>query len=412
MKMPFETFIGLRYLLSKKKHKLLSLITIISIAGVVVGVMALTVVLSVVSGFEDDFQRKILGNNSPLILFRMDGSIFNSDEVVAQVESIDGVEAASPLIYGEVLAQSVAGKSSGVVVYGVDPDKVGRVTSLQNDMVEGSVRELNQSFDDLPPIVVGKQFAEKELYLYQGSTVDLISPFGEVTPFGYGPKVRRFYVSGIFKSGLYEYDSKSAYMSLAQAQKFFGREGEVNSIQINVKKIDQARRVAKDIQKKMGSDFYVRHWMEMNEDLFKAFKLEKTTFFIVLTMIILVASFNIIGTLTLLVLTKGKEIAILKAMGSSNTSIAKIFMTTGTFIGFVGVLLGTGIGYVLCYLLKFYIKFPLNSDVYQLDTLPVKVNPFEFFVVGLCALAISFFATLYPALKASTLDPSEGLRYE
>ncbi len=409
--MNFETFIGLRYLLSKKKHNLLSLITLISIAGVTVGVMALTVVLSVVSGFEQDFQKKILGNNAPLILFKADGSIEETKELMQKIESVEGVTATSPFIYSEVLAQSEAGKSAGIVIYGVEADKIKNVTSLGTDMVDGKLEDLTAD-QDFPSIIVGKELAERSLYTFKGSTIDLVSPFGEVTPFGYGPKVRRFKVVGVFKSGLYEYDSKSAYIRLDQAQKFFGKEGQVAGIQIQVEDIDESRDVARHIQEKVGSDYYIRHWLELNEDLFKAFKLEKTTFFIVLTMIILVASFNIIGTLTLLVLTKGREISILKAMGASNGSIAKIFMTTGTFIGGVGVFFGLVFGYVLCLLLKYYIRFPLNADVYQLDTLPVRINPVELVIIAISAMVISFLATLYPAMKASTLEPSEGLRYE
>jgi lipoprotein-releasing system permease protein len=409
--MNFETFIGLRYLLSKKKHHLLSLITLISIAGVVVGVMALTVVLSVVSGFEQDFQKKILGNNAPLILLKADGPITETEELMTKIESVEGVTATSPFIYAEVLAQSESGKSAGIIVYGIQPDRVQKVTSLGTDMVDGKVEDLNEN-GSYPTLIIGKELADHGLYSFKGSTIDLISPFGEVTPFGYGPKVRRFKVAGIFKSGLYEYDSKSAYIRMDQAQKFFGKEGQVAGIQINVTDIDDARTIGAQIQEKVGSEYYVRHWLELNQDLFNAFKLEKTTFFIVLTMIILVASFNIIGTLTLLVLTKGKEIAILKAMGASNLSIAKIFMTTGTFIGGVGVFFGLVFGYGLCLLLKYKIKFPLNADVYQLDTLPVRMDAMEFVIIGGSALLISFLATLYPALKASKMDPSEGLRYE
>ncbi|MCC7459790.1 MAG: FtsX-like permease family protein [Proteobacteria bacterium] len=409
--MNFESFIGLRYLLSKKKHHLLSLITLISIAGVVVGVMALTVVLSVVSGFEQDFQKKILGNNAPLILLKADGAITETQELTQKIESVEGVTATSPFIYAEVLAQSESGKSAGIIVYGIEPDRVQQVTSLGEDMVDGKVEDLNED-SNLPALIMGKELADHGLYTFKGASVDLISPFGEVTPFGYGPKVRRFKVAGIFKSGLFEYDSKSAYIRMDQAQKFFGKEGQVAGIQISVNNIDAARSIGAHVQEKVGSEYYVRHWLELNQDLFNAFKLEKTVFFVVLTMIILVASFNIIGTLTLLVLTKGKEISILKTMGASNVSIAKIFMTTGTFIGGVGVFFGLVFGYVLCLLLKYKIRFPLNADVYQLDTLPVKMDPWEFVIIGVSALLISFLATLYPALKASRLDPSEGLRYE
>ncbi len=408
----YEFFIGFRYLLSRKHNALLSMITVISMGGVALGVTALTVVLSVVSGFEEDFQKKILGNNSPLILFKLSGSMTHYKELVETLEKIDFVKAASPFLYSEVLLHSDSGRSAGVVIYGIDPDKISQVTSLSRDMTDGELSKLNRRKGELPGIVVGYQIAEHNLYLFPGATVDIVSPSGELTPFGFGPKVRRFEVVGIFKSGLYEYDAKSSYINLEDAQRFFGRPSEVSGIQINVKELSKAREVAKNIQATLGQGYYVRHWMELNEDLFNAFKLEKTTFFVVLTMIVLVASFNIVGTLTLLVLTKGREISILKAMGATKGSIAKIFMVSGTLIGLCGIFVGVGLGYSLCVLLKKYIRFPLNADVYQIDTLPVQMHMGEFLLVGFCALAISFLATLYPALRAASLDPVEGLRYE
>ncbi|MCB0327389.1 MAG: FtsX-like permease family protein [Bdellovibrionales bacterium] len=411
--MRYETFIGIRYLLSRKRHKLISLITLISIVGVAVGVMALNVVLSVVSGFEHDFQKKILGNNAPLILFKTSESIQNEAELSASIDALPGVTGTNPFLYSEVLARSESGQSSGMVVYGIDPKRIVKVTSLETDMTVGSVDNLYPSKESpYPGIIVGHELANGNLFLYPGAKVDLISPQSALNPFGFGPKMKRFEVVGIFKSGLYEYDAKSAYILLDQAQSFFRKKNQVAGIQINVEDLSKSREMIAPIQQAVGDQYFIRHWMEMNADLFNAFKLEKTTFFIVLTMIILVASFNIVGTLTLLVLTKGKEIAILKAMGASRISIARIFVTCGTLIGSVGMLLGIGIGYLLCLLLKYYIRFPLNSDVYQIDTLPVLISPFEFALVGLSALLISFLATLYPALRAARLSPSEGLRYE
>ncbi len=410
--MSYETRVGFRYLLSRKNNAVLSVITVISILGVALGVMALNVVLSVVSGFEADFRSRILGNNAPLILFRTAGPILDHEEVMTKVEKIQGVTAVSPFLYNEVLLHADSGRSAGVVIYGVDPDRVGGATSLADDMVSGDLKGLKPVEGELPGIVVGRVLADQTLYLYPDATVDVVSPSGELSPFGFGPKVRRFEVAGIFKSGLYEYDSKSAYVELGVAQRFFGRPGEVSGFQINVENVEEARKVAARIQAELGSEYYVRHWLELNQDLFNAFKLEKTTFFIVLTMIVLVASFNIIGTLTLLVITKGKEIAILKAMGATRRSIARIFMFSGTLIGAVGMALGTILGYVLCVLLKEYIKFPLNADVYQIDSLPVRMQTHEFLLVAVCALLISFLATLYPALRAAKTAPAEGLRYE
>ncbi len=410
--MRYEFLIGFRYLLSRKHNALLSVITVISVAGVALGVTALTVVLSVVSGFEQDFQRKILGNNAPLILFQAAGPVRDYESVIRRVEAVPGVTAASPFLYSEVLLHSNSGRSAGIVLYGIDPDKVGKVTSLQKDLISGSMADLKRRPGELPAIIVGKELAENNLFLIPGTTVDVVSPSGELTPFGFGPKVRRFEVAGVFKSGLYEYDAKSAYISLDDAQRFFDRKGEVSGVQINVQNLQRAKAVGQDIQARLGGQYYVRHWLELNEDLFKAFKLEKTTFFVVLTMIILVASFNIVGTLTLLVMTKGKEISILKAMGATRRSIARIFMVSGTTIGAIGMVVGLFGGYVLCILLKQYIRFPLNADVYQVDTLPVRMMPYEFALVGVSALLISFLATLYPSLRAAHLDPAEGLRYE
>ncbi|HLG19261.1 MAG TPA: ABC transporter permease [Bdellovibrionota bacterium] len=410
--MSYEFRIGVRYLLSRKHNALLSLITTISVVGVALGVTALTVVLSVVSGFEEEFQRKILGNNAPLILFRVSGPILEYDEVGKKIESVNGVKAQSPFLYSEVLLHSDSGRSAGVVLYGIDPKKVSDVTSITKDVVSGNIQDLLGKEGNLPPILVGHELAENNLVLFPGSTVDVVAPAGELTPFGFGPKVRRFNVVGVFKSGLYEYDAKSAYVSLTDAQRFFGRPGEASGIQISVKDIKSARAVGRQVQETVGERYYVRHWLEMNRDLFAAFKLEKTTFFIVLTMIVLVASFNIVGTLTLLVMTKGREISILKAMGATRRSIAKIFMVSGTLVGALGTGVGLFAGLVLCILLEKYVHFPLNADVYQLDTLPVRMRAIEFVLVGVSAMIISFFATLYPSLRAARLDPAEGLRYE
>ncbi len=410
--MPYELFIGFRYLLSRKHNGLLSVISVISILGVAVGVMALTVVLSVVSGFETEFQRKILGNNAPLIVFQMTGPMTDHETVIEKIEAVEGVKAASPFVYSEVLLHADSGRSAGVVIYGIDPVRIEMVTSLSQDMISGSLGGLVTEEGELPGIVVGKELAENNLYLYPGSTVDVVSPTGELTPFGFGPKVRRFEVNGIFKSGLYEYDARSAYVALEDAQRFFGVTGEVGGIQVSVAEVHKARVVGEMLKKVLGENYYVRHWMELNRDLFEAFRLEKTTFFVVLIMIVLVASFNIIGTLTLLVLTKGKEIAILKAMGATRRAIAKIFMVFGSLIGSMGMILGLVGGYLLCRLLKEYIRFPLNADVYQLDTLPVRMQVEEFVLVGVSALVISFFASFYPAMRAARLEPAEGLRYE
>lgn len=408
----FEPTIGIRYLLSKKNQKLLSLITWISIVGVMVGVMALCVVTSGFSGFQKSFREKILGNNAPLILFRFSDDIENYEPVLEAIEGVDGVRGAAPFIYSEVLAQSETGRSSGIVIYGIDPERIVNVTDLENDMIDGTLAALAPSQEGLPQIILGKDLSDTELFAFKGMYVDLVSPKGDITPFGIGPKIKRFEVGGIFHSGMYEYDSKSAYMHLHNAQKIFGEPGKIKGIQISVDDIEKASAVAQRVKQKVGSDYYIRHWMELNRDLFMAFQTEKKLSFIVLAMIILVASFNIIGTLTLLVMTKGKEIAILKAMGATKRSIQTIFVISGTVIGLIGTLLGLALGFVACYLLKHYFRFDLNAGVYQMDHLPILINPMEFLWIGICALTICFLATIYPAYRAASIEPTEGLRYE
>lgn len=409
--MRFESYIGIRYLLSKKNQKLLSLITWISILGVTVGVMALCVVLSGFSGFQDSFREKILGNNAPLILFHYNDDIENYEGLLDTVEGIEGVKGAAPFVYSEVLAQSETGRSSGIVVYGIDPARINQVTALDQDMIDGSLDVL---MDDrpFPKMILGKDLADTELLAFGNMYVDLVSPKGDITPFGMGPRVKRFTVGGIFHSGMYEYDSKSAYIHLKDAQAFFGKAGKIKGIQISVHDLDQAHVVASRIKTAVGDDYYVRHWMELNRDLFAAFQTEKKLSFLVLAMIILVASFNIIGTLTLLVMTKSKEIAILKAMGATKWSVQKIFMISGSVIGLLGTLGGLLLGFVACYLLEHHFQFKLNAGVYQMDHLPIAMDPYEFLVIGLSAMLICFVATIYPAYRAASIEPSEGLRYE
>jgi len=410
--MKLESYIGIRYLLSKKNQKLLSLITWISIVGVMVGVMALCVVTSGFSGFQKSFREKILGNNAPLILFHFSEDISDYQPLLETIEQIQGVRGASPFVYSEVLAQSETGRSAGIVIYGIDPQRIKKVTALQDDMIDGTLAALDPDQQGLPKIILGKDLSDSELFAFKGMAVDLVSPKGDITPFGLGPRIKRFEVGGIFHSGMYEYDSKSAYMHLDHAQSVFGKPGKIKGIQISVDDIDQAWLVASRIKEKIGSDYYIRHWMELNRDLFSAFQTEKKLSFIVLAMIILVASFNIIGTLTLLVMTKGKEIAILKAMGSTKRSILSIFVISGTVIGMIGTAFGLLLGFVVCYLLKNHLRFELNAGVYQMDHLPIMINPGEFLWIGLCAMTICFLATIYPAYRAASIEPTEGLRYE
>lgn len=410
--MKYEYWLGLKYLRSKNKHTFLSVISWISILGVAVGVMALIIVLSAMSGFQADFRARILGNNAPLIVFSANRDMAQNEKNLSDIKSVPGVKGASPFVYGEVLLVSDTGKSSGAVVYGIEPEKARAVISLENDLTSGSLEELNTTKSGLPGIILGQAIANEQLYVSVGSTVSVVSPKGEISPFGYAPKMRKFEVVGLFKTGLYEYDSKSAYTYLGSAQNFFEEEGRIKGIQVSVDKLSMAEKVGMEIQKKLGSGFFVRHWMELNKDLFNAFKLEKTVFFIIVVMIVLVASFNIVSTLTLLVLTKTKEISILQAMGAHSVSISRIFIFVGSSIGFIGTLIGIALGLLGSVLLKNYIPFPLDANIYQVDHLPIKIDAMEVLLVGVCAVLISFISTIYPALQAARVEPSKGIRNE
>jgi lipoprotein-releasing system permease protein len=414
--MSYELFIGLRYLKAKRKQTFISLITFISIGGVMVGVTALIVVLAVMNGFKEDLRDKILGVTSHVVVSRFDGPMAGYQNVMAQVEKIPGVVAATPFIYSQVLISS--GQAvSGAVLRGFDPETAGKVISLARNLRGVNLEELGRREEQpdqqgLPPIIVGNELA-KNLGVGRGDALTVISPLGRLTPLGQVPRSQVFRVAGIFESGMYEYDSSLAYVPLAAAQRFLGLGDKVTGIELRVEDIYQADRVASNVGKLLGGfPFWSRDWMSMNRNLFSALKLEKIVMFIILTLIILVAAFNIISTLIMVVMEKTRDIAILKSMGATNRSIMAIFMIEGLIIGLVGTLLGLVGGFGLCKLLATYQFVQLPRDVYYISTLPVKLDALDVTLTALAAIVISLVATLYPAWQASRLEPAEAIRYE
>jgi lipoprotein-releasing system permease protein len=414
--MSYEFFIGLRYLKAKRKQTFVSLITIISIAGVTVGVTALIVVLAVMNGFKDDLRDKILGVTSHVVISRFDGNISDYEAVEAKIEKVPGVEAATPFIYTQVMISSRQA-ISGAVLRGVDPDTASEVINLSKNLRVGSLKDLAAEKGlkgpiGTPGIILGNELA-RNLGVSQGDPVSVISPLGRLTPLGQVPRSQTFRVTGIFDSGMYEYDSTLAYVSLWAAQRFLGIGNRVTGIEVRAFDIYQADKVARAISKALdGYPYWSRDWMRMNKNLFSALKLEKIVMFIILTLIILVAAFNIVGTLIMVVLEKTRDIAILKSMGATRRSIMKIFMIEGAVIGLVGTILGLLGGYILCELLATYKFIELPQDVYYISTLPVKMNPMDVTLIAVAAMVISLAATLYPAWQASRLDPAEAIRYE
>ena len=410
--MSFEYFIGGRYLRAKQKESFISLITILSVAGVTVGVMALIVVIAVMAGFESDLKQRILGVESHIVLMRHDGSFSGYKKITEQIDELKGVEAATPFIYSQIMLRSSTGVS-GAVLRGVDPESAGSVIKILKNSVLQNLKDMQRHENSktfVPGIILGKELA-RNLNVLKGDTVYLISSRGMISPIGYLPAMKRFEVVGLFESGMYEYAGSLAYIDLKDAQKILNMKGSVTGIEVRVDDIYDARNIAKKIVSKLGFPYWARDWMQMNHNLFSALKLEKTVMFIILALIVLVAAFNIASTLIMMVMGKTKDIAILKAMGAMDSSIRKIFIYKGMVIGAVGTSLGVCLGFILCKLLEKYKFIQLPGDVYYISTLPVRLEALDVFMIASAAMVICFLATLYPAKQASKLNPIEAIRY-
>jgi lipoprotein-releasing system permease protein len=407
--MSFERFVSFRYLRAKRKQKFISLISVISVLGVAVGVMALIVVLSVYTGFTEGLRDQIIGINAHVLVQSYGGEINTPDTLLEQVSAVDGVVAATPFIYGQALI-SAGSQSSGIAVRGIDPATAGRVIKLEKQLRHGSLASLAAD-NSLPAIILGKNLA-LELRAGPGSKIRLISPNGPLTPMGVLPKMLTCRVADIFETGMYEYDSTMGFVNLDTARSIKGMSRGVDGVEVRVKDVDLADRVATNIQKKVGPLYAVRDWMRINKNLFAALKLEKIGIFIALDLIILVAALNIISALVMVVMEKTRDIAILKSMGATTGSIMRIFFYQGAVIGLTGTILGVASGLGLCAILKKYKIIELPSNVYPMSTMPVKVVPADVTVIAISAILITLAATLYPSWKASKIRPAEALTYE
>lgn len=418
--MKYEWFIGLRYLKAKRKQTFISIITVISVVGVMVGVMALIVVLAVMSGFQDTIKEKILDIQAHLVLLKTgQGGMDGYEEAMKEVEAVKGVVSVAPFIVTQVMLSSES-SVFGVELKGIDPDRVGKVTKLATNLKAGRLEDLKTAKRTEPPgIILGVELA-KHLSVSIDDDIQVISPLGTMTPMGMMPKMKRFRVKGIFYSGMYEFDIKNAYVSIESAQKFLSMGDRVTGIAIKTNDIYKVREIGSEIRRRMGFPFWTTDWMEMNRNLFSALRLEKIIMFIILMLIVLVAAFNIISTLIMVVMEKNKDIAILKSMGASSRSILKIFVIEGGVIGVVGTTLGAILGLLIAFNLEQITEFVENlfgfkilpSDVYYIDKFPSQVNPLDVGLIIVTAIGISLLATLYPSWRASKLDPAEALRYE
>lgn len=433
MALKFQTFVALRYLKSRKRHRSLSFSTAISVGGVAVGVMALLVVMSVMSGFHEDLQKKILGVSTHLVVLTFGGDMTGHEAVMNAVAEVPDVDSLSPFVYGQVMVS--AGRSAqGVYIRGIDPELEKKTTEISSYMIEGDLDYLKPGMankvprsimmdvtvgdplardlpDDMPGIVLGRELAD-HIGAFLGDAVKIISPFGGMGPMGNLPKAKRFRVVGIFEVGMFEYDSNLVLTGMGPAQDFLEMEDAVSGIEVKVKDIYRAGDVGREIRERLGGTYSTRDWMQMHKNLFAALKLEKIVMFIILTLIVLVAAFNIVSTQTMNVIEKEREIAILKAMGAGNRDIRSIFMLQGFLIGMVGTLIGISLSFLFGYLSNEFQLIRLPADVYYLSHVTVKMKLLDFVAVSLAAIVISFAATVYPAMQAAKLNPVEPLRYE
>lgn len=433
--MRYEFAIGLRYLRGKKRTRFISVITYIAIGGVAVGVMTMCVVLPVMSGFEQDLKTKILGTNSHALVIKHGIDFSEHEDIARKARSVAGVAGATPFILNEVMLAS-RGERSGAVIKGIDPATVDSVTDLKKNLRAGKLAHLDTPEDIPPPlwpsygthlegpatasahdrpvrpgIIVGIELA-KMLRVEIGDDIHVISPLGDgsVGPMGPVPKARVFRVAAIFFSGFFEYDAKYVYIHYREAQKFFGLGDFVTGVELKFTNLDETGPIVDRVNAVLGGPPYrITDWRTMNKALFSALSLEKQVMFIILVFIVLVASFNIISTEYLFIAEKGREIAILKAMGAPNRDIMRIFQAIGLIIGGTGAVIGEALGFAVCMGVKHF-KFQLDPEVYYIDSLPIELNAWEFAAVALAALVISYVATLPPAKLAARLVPVEGLR--
>lgn len=406
--MNLEIFIAGKYLKAKRKEGFISLISFLSVAGVTVGVMALVIVIAVMSGAETDFRKRILGLEPHILVMNYSGKFDNYSQMVTKLDQSELIKGISPILFAQAMIRS-SHSFSGVMVRGIDPEKG---FSLVKGFSPEKLKRLlgkKRTINELPGIILGKELANSAGVI-KGDKVILMSPHGFISPVGHIPSMKRFIVKDTFDSGMYEYDNALAYVNLKEAQQLSGAGNRVSAIGIWIDNVFEVEKVKESLSNILTSPFYMRDWMEINKSLFSALKLEKTAMFIILTLIILVAAFNIASALIMMVMEKTRDIAVLKAMGATNKTIRIIFIFKGMIIGFLGTFIGTAMGVAACFILKKY-DFIQLPDAYPFSTLPVQLEFVDVFSIAVSAILICFFSTLYPSYKASKMDPVEALRY-
>ena len=414
--MRYELFVGLRYLRSRRSERFISLLTVISILGVMIAVVTLNLAVAVMTGFEEVFRDRLLSLNAHVVLVKPASYLTGYDELARRLEKRDDVTTAAPALTGQIILTSKS-RVSGAIVRGIDPDRAP--ADLERFLQQGRMSDLktltpvvvNGRDLRLPGIIIGDRLAD-QLRVRQGDALQAVSPIGSPTAVGLIPRIKRFAVVGIFDSGMREYDAGLVFLNLPDVQGFFGFGKVATSIEITVDDVGKAQGIAEEIQSAVGRRYLVEDWSRLWPNLFAALRLEKTVYFLVLLLMVLIAAFNIISTLIMVVMEKRKDIAVLRSMGASRGSIRMIFLLKGWIIGAIGTLSGVVLGYVLAVLLQRYQFIELPEDVFPVSTVPVSISPLYFGVVALASLAICCLASIYPARQAARLHPVDIIRYE
>ncbi|HVA00463.1 MAG TPA: ABC transporter permease [Terriglobia bacterium] len=409
--MRFELFVAMRYLKAKRRQAAISVITAISVIGVMAGVCALVVALAINNGFREELEGKLLGATSNINLIRaQNDGIHHYEQLTARLAKLPHVVAAAPALYEEVLISSRQ-RAQGVVLKGVEPEREAKVGDLLQHLTEGSLAGLSETLPNADPIIIGKGLA-KSLGVFVGDTVMVTSPQGTLTPFDVVPKFRHFRVVGVFDSGFYDFDQTWAFTTLNAAQRLFDLQNVASVIEFKLDDVYKADTVAKTVLKAAGSGFATTTWMDQNRSLFSALRLERLVTILTIGLIVLIAALNIFITLVMMVMEKNRDVAVLRSMGAKKRQIWAVFTLHGLLIAWVGTLLGLALGYGTSWLGQHYKLIPLQADIYGLSSVPFHPRPWDGLWIALAALAVSFLATLYPSLAATKLDPAEILRYE
>lgn len=415
---PFSTFermIAWRYLRSRRKEAVISVIAVISFLGIMLGVATLIVVMAVMNGFRAELLVRILGVNGHLILTPVDSPLEDYDAIAKRISGIDGVKYAVPFIDGQVLASGQSSAGSGALVRGIRAEDLARLELVRDNIKQGTI----EGFDTSEGVAIGTRMAEN-LGLILGDMITLVSPEGDVTPMGTTPRVKAYPVVAIYEVGMSEFDSSIVFMPLSEAQLYFNQDGRVQSIEIFVDDPDNVDALKPAVEQAAQREVYLTDWRQRNQTFFSALQVERNVMFMILTLIVLVAALNIISGLIMLVKDKGHDIAILRTMGATRGAVMRIFLMTGAAIGITGTIAGVVLGIVICLNVESIRQFfswlsgtvLFNPELYFLSQLPAKMDPRETVTVILMALVLSFVATIFPAWRAAKLDPVEALRYE